>query len=187
MTPDEYDEFNREETDRRLKLFYDRRPAAFARRGWLNRDVHAWLESMVRDESRTLLIGGPTGTGKSWSLWKSVETLLHNGWRGRWEIINATGFAEIIKPPVDEAQLAHLHRMRECEFLALDDLGSWRINDWAGENLYGLIDYRWAHQLPVVVTSNEPDLDRLLGDRIGSRLSDRQARVLLGGPDRRAS
>lgn len=184
MNPDDYEEFIREETERRLKLFYDRRPAAFACTGWLNTDIHAWLEGMVRGENRTLLVGGPTGTGKSWSLWKSVETLLHNGWRGRWEIINATVFADTIKPPVDEVRLL---RIRECEFLAFDDLGSWRISDWAAEHLYGLVDYRWANELPVIVTSNEPDLEKLLGDRIGSRLSDRQSRVLLAGPDRRAS
>lgn len=184
MNADEYEEFIREETDRRLKLFYERRPAAFARPGWLNTDIHAWLEGMVRGENRTLLIGGRTGTGKSWSLWKSVETLLHNGWRGRWEIINATDFADIIKPPVDEVRL---YRIRECEYVALDDLGSWRISEWAGENLYGLIDYRWANELPLVVASNVRDLEKLLGDRIGSRLSDRQSRVLLDGPDRRAS
>jgi DNA replication protein DnaC len=184
MNADDYEEFVREETERRLELFYDRRPAAFDRRGWLNTDIHAWLEGMVRGEKRTLLVGGPTGTGKSWSLWRSVETLLHNGWRGRWEIINATDFADIIKPPVDDLRLM---RIRECELLAFDDLGSWRISEWAAENLYGVVDYRWANKLPIAITSNEPDLERLLGDRIGSRLKDLQTKVFLGGSDRRAS
>jgi DNA replication protein DnaC len=141
---------------------------------------------MVRgdDDHRTLVLEGPTGTGKSWSLWKAVETLLHNGWRGRWEIINATAFAEVIKPPVDEMRLC---RLRECELLALDDLGSWRISEWAADNLYGVVDYRWSNQLPIVAASNYPNLEALLGDRIGSRLSDGMTRVELGGADRRAS
>lgn len=184
MNADEHEEFIREEIERRLKLFYDRRPTAFAHRGWLDSQIHTWLEGMVRGENRTLILEGPTGTGKSWSLWKAVETLLHNGWRGRWEIVNATDFANIIKPPVDDARLT---RLRECEFLALDDLGSWRISDWAGDNLYGVVDYRWANELPIVAASNMPDLEKLLGDRIGSRLLDRQTKVTLGGPDRRAS
>lgn len=186
MDAHDYEEFIREETERRLKLFNDRRPSAFARRGWLDTRIHAWLEGMVRsdDDHRTLVLEGPTGTGKSWSLWKSVETLIHNGWRGRWEIINATTFAEIIKPPVDEMRL---YRLRECELLALDDLGSWRISEWAADNLYGIVDYRWSNQLPIVAASNYPNLESLLGDRIGSRLSDGMTRVELGGTDRRAS
>jgi len=184
MTGDEYEEFLREDQQARLARFYDRRPAAFAKRGWLNREVHAWLEGMVRGEKRNLALEGPTGTGKSWSLWKCVETLLHNGWRGRWEIVTATDFAEVIRPPVDDMRL---RRIRECEFLALDDLGSWRLKEWGAEHLYAIVDHRWAHELPVVVTSNYPDMVKALGDRIGSRLGDGFTRVELGGPDRRAS
>ena len=97
MTGDEYEEFLREDQQARLARFYKARPPAFAKRGWLNRNVHQWLEGMIRGENRTLALEGPTGTGKSWSLWKSVETLLANGWRGRWEIITATDFAEVIR------------------------------------------------------------------------------------------
>lgn len=184
MTGDEYEEFLREDQQARLARFYKARPAAFAKRGWLDRRVHQWLEGMVRGENRTLMLEGPTGTGKSWSLWKSVETLLHNGWRGRWEIITATDFAEIIRPPVDDVRL---QRIRACEFLALDDLGSWRIKEWGGEHLYAIVDHRWAHELPIVVASNFPNIAAALGDRIGSRLADRFTQVELNGPDRRAS
>lgn len=184
MTPDDYEEFMREQTEDRLARFRTRRPAVFARPGWLDRRVHDWLEGMVREENRTLLLEGPTGTGKSWSLWKSVETLIVNGWRGRWEIITATDFAEAIKPPVDEVRL---ERIRRCEFLALDDLGAWRLSEWGGDNLYAVVDHRWAHQLPTVVTSNVPNLADRLGDRIGSRLKDRHTRIEMVGDDRRAS
>lgn len=184
MTGDEYEEFLREDQQARLARFYDRRPPAFAKRGWLTRDVHQWLEAMVRGEQRTLVLEGPTGVGKSWSLWKSVETLLSNGWRGRWEIVTATDFAEVIRPPVDDGRLK---RIRECEFLALDDLGSWRIKEWGAEHLYAIVDHRWAQELPVVVASNIPDMVAKLGDRIGSRLAEGSTRVELGGPDRRAS
>lgn len=184
MNADEYEEFIRDQTEMRLDLFRERRPPEFAARGWLNTDVHAWLEGMVRGENRTLLIGGPTGTGKSWSLWKAVETLLVNGWRGRWEIVNADTFHEVITPPVDELRL---DRIRRCEFLALDDIGAVRISDWAAEKLYSVIDYRWSHKLPVVLSSNVSDLDALLGPRIASRLSHGMSTVILDGPDRRVS
>jgi DNA replication protein DnaC len=184
MTGDEYEQFLREDQQARLARFYKRRPPAFAKRGWLTRDVHQWLEGMVRGENRTLALEGPTGTGKSWSLWKCVETLLVNGWRGRWEIVTATDFAEVIRPPVDDERL---RRIRECEFLALDDLGSWRIKEWGAEHLYAIVDHRSEQELPVVVASNIPDMVGKLGDRIGSRLAEGLTQVKLGGPDRRAS
>jgi DNA replication protein DnaC len=184
MTAEDFEEFERDQTEMRLELFRERRPEAFAARGWLHQDVHAWLEGMVRGENRTLLIGGPTGTGKSWALWKSVETLLVNGWRGRWEIVTATDFRDLTAPPIDELRL---DRIRRCEFLALDDVGAWRLTDWALEHFYGVIDYRWAHRLPVVLSSNLPNVLELLGARIASRLSDGMSTVVLDGPDRRAS
>lgn len=184
MTGDEYEEFLREDQQARLARFYKARPPAFAKRGWLNRNVHQWLEGMIRGENRTLALEGPTGTGKSWSLWKSVETLLANGWRGRWEIITATDFAEVIRPPVDDSRL---RRIRECEFLGLDDLGAWRIKEWGAEHLYAIFDHRCEQELPVVVASNIPNMVNALGDRIGSRLAGGLTRVELSGPDRRAS
>jgi len=184
MSPDEYEEFIRDQTEMRLALFYQRRPAEFAARGWLDNRIHTWLEGMVRGENRTLLIGGHTGTGKSWSLWKSVETLLHNGWRGRWEIINADTFRQVTTPPVDEERL---DRIRRCEFLAFDDLGAMRVSEWAAENLYSVVDYRWSHQLPLVITSNESDIDALVGPRIASRLCQDLSTIVLDGPDRRVS
>lgn len=176
------DEFE-ELIEDRVNRFLARRPPAFAVPGWLNTDVHAWLEAMVRGEVFSLLLGGPTGTGKSWSCWKSVETLIRNGWRGRWEIIPAFEFHRIIAPPVDTDRL---DRIARCEFLALDDVGAMRIGDWAAECLHGVIDHRWSNRLPTVIATNNPDLPELLGDRIASRLSDGLTAVILDGPDRRA-
>lgn len=184
MTAEDSEEFTTDQTEMRLDLFRNRRPAAFEARGWLQHDIHTWLEGMVRGENRTLLIGGRTGVGKSWSLWKSVETLLANGWRGRWEIVTATDFHDVVAPPVDELRL---RRIRECEFLALDDVGAWRLHEWGAEHFYAVIDYRWAHHLPIVVASNVQDLDALLGGRVSSRLSDSLDTVIIDGPDRRAS
>jgi len=56
--------------------------------------------------------------------------------------------------------------------LVLDDLGTQKPTDWAVEKLMLLVDYRYVHGLPLVVTTNR-SLDDLPGDtehRIGSRL-----------------
>ncbi len=70
-------------------------------------------------------------------------------------------------------------RVRQAELLILDDLGSENPSQWAGEKLFQLLNYRYSHRLPTVITTNV-DLDRLDG-RIRSRMLDeelmRQARI----------
>jgi DNA replication protein DnaC len=185
-TPDEssnaYEEWLAEDRERRLNRFYARRPAAFTARGKLDLRVHQWLESLVTRQARTLLLGGPTGTGKSWSIWKSVETLLVNGWRGEWEVVSAYELSRIIAPPVDEERLDGLATV---DLLAIDDIGSVNVTDWAAAHLLGIVDHRWSHHLPTIVTTNTPKLGELLGERIASRLADGATVITLDGPDRR--
>jgi len=70
-------------------------------------------------------------------------------------------------------------RLRQAELLILDDLGAENPSQWAGEKLFQLLNYRYSHRLPTVITTNI-DLSRLDG-RIRSRLLDegliRQARI----------
>lgn len=44
--------------------------------------------------------------------------------------------------------------IKECDFLALDDYGSFHDTRWAGEQLANLLDYRGKHLLPTVIASN---------------------------------
>lgn len=57
---------------------------------------------------------------------------------------------------------------RNVELLVLDDLGTESSTPWVQEKLDTIIDYRWTHKLPLVVTSNLA-IDEL-PIRIASRL-----------------
>lgn len=65
-----------------------------------------------------------------------------------------------------------------ADFVALDDLGAQKDNDWVRERMWELIDQRYREQLPIVITSNAGSKDQLIkmaGDRgpqIVSRLVD---------------
>lgn len=61
-------------------------------------------------------------------------------------------------------------RIRAAQLLILDDLGAENPSQWAGEKLFQLLNYRYSHRLPTVITTNS-DLDRLDG-RIRSRMLD---------------
>ncbi len=61
-------------------------------------------------------------------------------------------------------------RIRNAPMLILDDLGSESPSQWAREKLFQLLNHRYSHRLPTIITTNV-DLDTL-DPRIRSRLLD---------------
>lgn len=87
-----------------------------------------------------------------------------------------------------EAELGYdqtFERMRDAQLLILDDLGAENPSAWAMEKLFQLLNHRYNHRLPTVITTNA-DLERL-DPRIRSRLLDenviRRTRII--APDYR--
>jgi DNA replication protein DnaC len=60
-----------------------------------------------------------------------------------------------------------------------------RVNDWDAEHLHALIDTRWQHKRPTLLSSNTVDLKAILGPRAASRLVDGATLVQFTGHDRR--
>ena len=72
--------------------------------------------------------------------------------------------------------------------LALDDLGAEAVTDWVRDRIYTLINHRWDHCLPLLVTTNVAPAD--LASRIGQGIASRIAgccahRISVKGPDAR--
>jgi len=61
--------------------------------------------------------------------------------------------------------------IRNIRFLVLDDLGTQNATPWAREKLFQIINFRYIHKLPTVITTNL-DISQI-DDRISSRLQDR--------------
>ena len=78
-------------------------------------------------------------------------------------------------------------RVRNAEVLILDDLGVENPSPWAQEKLFQLLNHRYVHEMPTVITTNA-DIDRL-DQRIRSRLLDVNLihRVRIAAPDYRSS
>jgi len=78
-------------------------------------------------------------------------------------------------------------RVRNVRLLVLDDLGSESPTPWAQEKLYQIINHRYTHRLPTVITTNA-NLEAI-EPRIRSRMTDeyltRQVRI--DAPDYRRS
>lgn len=88
---------------------------------------------------------------------------------------------------------------READFLVLDDIGAERATAWVAEQLMALINYRYSHQMPTVITSNYqldelsdhlsgtmgPREERITGERICSRIAAMTISLRLSGQDMR--
>ena len=169
--------------------------------------VTAWAQRQgAPDEAgRTgLYIHGTLGTGKTHTAWLAAadwcaETGTHpqHGDHGIPPLLFlcVPDLLDALRPQDDKTQM----RIRDCQeaaLLVLDDLGAEKPSGWAIERLYMMIDHRYAHKLPLIVTTNVP-VTRLaehmfsLGADSGSsaRIASRLVQMCTGGkmvgPDRR--
>lgn len=80
---------------------------------------------------------------------------------------------------------SRFEEIRNIRFLVLDDLGTQNTTPWAREKLFQIINHRYIHRLPTLITTNLP-LSQI-DERISSRLQDRQLviTIQIDAPDYR--
>ena len=117
-----------------------------------------------------LLISGPTGRGKSRSLFQLIQRLAGEGRLVRyWSVprlsdrISAGALESVAE--LDQ----FLRRLETCSILALDDLGAHRPSERVANAFHRVIDSRYAAELPVLLTTNcsPPELQQQLLDGHG--------------------
>lgn len=64
-----------------------------------------------------------------------------------------------------------LDYIKRVPVLALDDLGAERLTEWAAEQLYEVLNWRYVKRRPTIITSNYAP-DELLDKRLASRIAD---------------
>ncbi|WP_030898542.1 ATP-binding protein [Streptomyces sp. NRRL F-5126] len=135
----------------------------------------------------SLLIAGPTGTGKTYQAYGAIRALLARGVRLRWEATTTADLHARLRPRVGHDAERDLRSLARCPLLLLDDLGAAKASEWTEELTYRLINHRYEHMLPTLITTNLPtdQLRSALGDRVASRLAEMTDRVVLDGTDRR--
>ena len=65
-----------------------------------------------------------------------------------------------------------IERAKSTPLLILDDIGAEKASEWTQEQLYRIVNFRYEHMLPTVITTNcdGAQLEMALGRRIVSRL-----------------
>jgi DNA replication protein DnaC len=90
----------------------------------------------------------------------------------------------------DAGELSYLEffrRLTSVDLLHIDDLGAEKRSDWVLEQLYAIVDERYASNLSMIVTTNLsiPDLEEQIGERTVSRLSQMCTWIGVHGEDKR--
>ncbi|MFD4123870.1 ATP-binding protein [Streptomyces globisporus] len=145
----------------------------------------------------SLLLWGPTGTGKTHEAFGAIRALTAAGCGVNWHATTAADlFAEMRqRGGVDPEHL--LRRIVRIPLLLLDDLGAAKGSEWTEELTFRLVNWRAENSMPTIFTSNLPPIREdwmpahlpvlrdKVGDRVLSRLSGMCTAVEFTGPDRR--
>ncbi|MYW49197.1 ATP-binding protein, partial [Streptomyces sp. SID161] len=107
-------------------------------------------------EGPSLLIAGPTGTGKTHQAYGAVRALLAAGVRLRWEAVTAADLYARLRPRPGLDAERELHTLARCPLLLLDDIGAAKGSEWTEELTYRLINHRYEYLRPTLLTTNLP-------------------------------
>jgi len=182
--------FGQQITDRRAKALADyenRVPRRYNAATPDDRGI-AWAASAVNDpeNTRSLLILGPTGTGKTHYAYATLRALAAAG-TTQWKAMTAADLYASLRPRAGRDSEAEFEALAEAAVLFVDDLGAAKLTEWTEEVTYRLINSRYEQCVPGLFTSNVPptQLRDVLGERIASRLTEMCERISLKGEDRR--
>lgn len=135
----------------------------------------------------SLLLLGPTGTGKTFEAWGAIRALAASGARFTFQFTTAADLYAKLRPRHGVDSEREFETYLKTSVLVVDDLGAAKSSEWVEEVNYRLINTRYEQGLPTLCTSNVPvkQLADHLGDRVTSRLTEMAMRVVLEGQDRR--
>lgn len=160
-------------------------------------DLPAEVDTALADGGApSLYFTGPVGSGKTHAAWSAVRRILerdpelafHLQMKNAVVAHRSTTLLDLLRPSDDpSAARQEVTRCQRAILLYLDDLGAEKPTEWTQERLYEIVDHRYAHMLPVIVTSNLPPakLGAHVSERVASRLAEMCTVVPLVTSDRR--
>lgn len=145
------------------------------------------------DEDKSIVLTGPCGTGKT-----HVACCMIYSWAAKHRPTDPKGFPRFVSmqdlaDQIKRSWSATSSRTEEAimgEFmrapvLLLDDVGVGNVSDWSRGLLYSIIDKRYRHDQPVIITTNMTieEIGTKIDDRIASRLCEMGLVAKLGDKD----
>jgi DNA replication protein DnaC len=135
----------------------------------------------------SLLLLGATGVGKTHEAYGALRHIAVAGVRSAWRATPAADLYALLRPRHNVDSETEFRRWADARLLVLDDLGAAKATEWTEEINYRLINHRYEHELPTLITSNltPQQLATEIGERCYSRLSEMCQRISIKGHDRR--
>ena len=163
-----------------------------------NKGAVAAAKLMTAGEIGGLFVHGVRGTGKT----KLAAIIANERARAGHPVLFASVpdlMADIRGSFKDGSTSETVQAVKETPFLVLDDLGSEKMSEWVGEQLFCIVNHRYNERLQTVVTSNYSPteiiahmatvdtlgnvIDDMQGQRIISRIYGMCERVEIRGAD----
>jgi DNA replication protein DnaC len=162
-------------------------------------EVRDWVTALVNEAKAcrrtvptvltgpSLMLIGSTGSGKTYQAYAAMRALSVCGASVGWTVTTAADMYGALRPRPRVDSEEEFERFARTGVLVLDDLGAAKGTEWNEEINYRLVNYRYEHGKPTLITSNVPpkNLGAVLGERVASRLTEMATRVVLKGADRR--
>ncbi|GHA64019.1 hypothetical protein GCM10010330_16050 [Streptomyces tendae] len=148
-----------------------------------------WATAVTCDpeSAPSLLVLGPTGTGKTHFAYGALRAIAETGVRVSWQAYTEPDLFAHLRPSHGRDDEQALRDVASADVLFIDDLGAAKLSDWTEEVTYRVINHRYEQCLPGIYTSNIPpkELASAIGGRIASRLTEMCERISLKGDDLR--
>lgn len=147
-------------------------------------------ENIFQKKRNSLIIAGSYGNGKT-----HLAAAVSNALIDRGIPVMFGTFSEHLERLREEfdhtGERKYLSQMKVTPMLVLDDLGKERRTDWTHQILFDVVNYRYEHLLPMIVTTNlagTNSVDALanhVGGAVWSRLCEMSGMIITSGKDYR--
>ena len=148
--------------------------------------AYAERDGLFHDRRNSLLIFGGYGSGKTHLAASIANNLVDKGIPCLFGTFSE--HLEHIREEFDkDGHRQYLATMKSTAMLVLDDLGKEKKTEWTDQILFDVINYRYEHLLPFVITTNldENELGNYVGGAIYSRMCEACTAVKTQGKDYR--
>lgn len=131
-----------------------------------------------------LVLTGGYGTGKTHLAAAIANNLVDKGIMVLFDTY--VGHLDRLKREMDSDEpKVYLDKMKSMPMLVIDDLGKEKKTDWSQQILFNVLNYRYEHYLPTVITTNMTpnELPKYVEGAIASRLMETFEILQMRGTD----